>query len=625
MRHECALGAALARDLGPVHGQRSPQRPEHKMLALAAGVAEPVPATTLEAQLKKELWDVLAAQRPSQTWSDEAPLLLPSQPPLKRSRTLESLQLSLVDKTEQLRMSLGNKIASRRMVQTLVDAQRVLGQKYGTGQEDVARVLDDFFSRTTLDRHALVLDAALDAWQLGEWARRRAADPEGWALAVATDESPPSQARVGGLRFQVTLVYAPLWRPESTWDDSPDPPLDTESYMADVCHCLGKDGPTVMAVLDKQLMRVATPRYDVCNVVGDGGGENEGGAGIHATMEADVPGYVRRRCLGHMAWRTADALLNEWEQHSDIKALCSYLCDGITWSRIQALATTPLLEGGLGLFREMSQEHKAVFGTAPGGIVEGRPESVYNFLVFLRGKEHVLHLVCARDIAERRLAKSTREAVGLLGDVQGRAERSVCAEVLQRTLYLHRWVNTHSHIANVMSLPELLAKAEASIQDMSLDDFVIERLGTSREAIDARPWTPSSWVEEAVWQVYQDHGLTTEVLPALLGLHKSLVSRAQAHLSLTMHNVLRTSWLAASLLHRDPGVAQEGANKLLEHLLQTAPARRTPFEKGPGGQRHVHGEHTGVCQRGAALPTVAASGCLQTVVSVPGLALLACP
>ena len=57
------------------------------------------------------------------------------------------------------------------------------------------------------------------------------------------------------------------------------------------------------------------------------------------------------------------------------------------------------------------------------------------------------------------------------------------------------------------------------------------------------------------------------------------MSRAQSHLSLTVHNILRTSWLAAALLHRDPGVAQEGANRLLEHLLQTAPARRTPFEK----------------------------------------------
>ena len=117
--------------------------------------------------------------------------------------------------------------------------------------------------------------------------------------------------------------------------------------------------------MGKQMLRVATSRYDVCNVVGDGGGENEGGSGIHATMEADVPAYVRRRCLGHMSWRTADALLNEWEQHSDVKALCRYTGDGITWSRRQALATTPVLDGRLGLFREVSEVHKAIFGTAP--------------------------------------------------------------------------------------------------------------------------------------------------------------------------------------------------------------------------------------------------------------------
>jgi len=78
-------------------------------------------------------------------------------------------------------MSLGNKIASFHMSQTLVDAQRVLGRKYGPGQEEVGRWLDHFFGRRALSRHALVLDAALDAWQLEEWARRRDADPEGWA------------------------------------------------------------------------------------------------------------------------------------------------------------------------------------------------------------------------------------------------------------------------------------------------------------------------------------------------------------------------------------------------------------------------------------------------------------
>ena len=200
------------------------------------------------------------------------------------------------------------------------------------------------------------------------------------------------------------------------------------------------------------------------------------------------------------------------------------------------------------------------------------------FLRFLRGKEHVLHLVCAHDVQQRTLTKRTKEAVALLGDVKGRAERSVCAELLHRSLFLHLWVNKHSHIAGAESLPALVARAEAIIQSLHLDDQVMERLGTSKEAIEARPWSPSSWVEEAIWLVYEDHGLTQRVLPEVLDLHKSLASTAQAHLTLTMHNIARTSWLAASLLHCSPGVAQESANALLEQLLGTAPARRTQFE-----------------------------------------------
>ena len=157
-------------------------------------------------------------------------------------------------------------------------------------------------------------------------------------------------------------------------------------------------------------------------------------------------------------------LVERMGQHRDVKALCGYMGDGITWSRIQASATTPVLEGGLGLFKDMSEEHKAIIGTALGRIVDGRPESVYNFLVFLRGKEHVLHLVCARNIAERRLAKSTRQVVCPLGDIQLRAERIVCAEVLNRASHLHRWVNVNSRISGELPVPELPAKAEAVIQ-----------------------------------------------------------------------------------------------------------------------------------------------------------------
>ena len=65
-------------------------------------------------------------------------------------------------------------------------------------------------------------------------------------------------------------------------------------------HCPSKDGAGVMKVLDKQLDRIGLSRYDVVAMTGDGGAENEGLVqGMHATLEADVPGYVRKRCLGH--------------------------------------------------------------------------------------------------------------------------------------------------------------------------------------------------------------------------------------------------------------------------------------------------------------------------------------
>ena len=332
-----------------------------KALALAARVPEQVPPTTLESRLKSEVWNLLAAQRPSQTWLSDDPLMLHEGPPLKKSRTREALESTLANKREQIRMLLANKISAKHMANTLADSQRVLARAHGSDAEALSVAL----SRQALNSHMLHLDSALDAWQLQIWQRRCEADPDGWALALATDESPPDQPRFGGLRFQVTIVYAPVWRADDTWDDSPDPPLDTDEVMADICHCPGKDGRTVMAVLDKQLRRLGQSRFDVVSVVGDGGGENEGASGIHATMEAEVPGFVRRRCLGHVAWRVADALLDAWDQHKDIKTLCAYMTDGVTWSRLQAIATTPLAEGGLGLFGEMSRGTQSHFRCSP--------------------------------------------------------------------------------------------------------------------------------------------------------------------------------------------------------------------------------------------------------------------
>mgnify|MGYP007023051392 CR=1 FL=1 len=66
--------------------------------------------------------------------------------------------------------------------------------------------------------------------------------------------------------------------------------------------------------------------FDVVSCAGDGGGENEGHRGIHAHFENLLPGYVRTRCIPHIAWRKRDQAIKA--SGVDLKALASYLSDG---------------------------------------------------------------------------------------------------------------------------------------------------------------------------------------------------------------------------------------------------------------------------------------------------------
>ena len=549
------------------------------LLSMAARVH--MPTSSLETDMKAELIEILAAKQTQQNTSVDVAITLQHEPSLKRSRTDDAISALREQKTEQIRDALVNKTPLVHQLNTIVDANRLIAklQRQELDLEKENDLVESVVKRDSLGRHMLVLESALDAYMAEMLATQRAEDPEGFGLGMATDESPPSQPRFGGYRFQITMMYIPLWRPDETWETSEDPPLDVTAVLGDICHCPGKDGGTVMRVIDKQLARLSCSRHDLLSGTGDGGMENEGQQGVHSQLEAEVPGYVRRRCLGHIAWRVSDALLDEVPDYSVVKRLCEYMCDGSTWTRLQALATTPLLEGGLGLFPENSRKHAAVFANRPASIVDGRPESAQAFLAFLRGKEHVFHAVAQRDVADRGVVQSTVHAVALFGDVRGRAYRSVVAELLHRTLFLHQWVNNHSHIARVQTLTSLMQKAKNIIEDLSLDDNVIARLGTSREEMYAKGWRPSTWVELATYLVYNDPLLVAPALEQVMRLHEKLVSTAVSHLALIEDNVFRTTWLTATLLSSDAATAQAGAQTLLRQLLTVAPGRQSSFER----------------------------------------------
>ena len=160
----------------------------------------------------------------------------------------------------------------------------------------------------------------------------------------------------------------------------------------------------------------------------------------------------------------------------------------------------------------------------------------------LRGKEHVLNRVCQRDVNDRDLKKPTKDAAALLGDVSGRVVRSVAAELLYRTLFLHRWVNAHRHIARVQSFRSLWQAAKDILQDVSLDEHVVRRLGTTQGEILNKGWRPETWVELAVLLAYDDAHSAEAALPRAWALHASLVARATSHMALTEDNIMRTHW-----------------------------------------------------------------------------------
>ena len=256
-------------------------------------------------------------------------------------------------------MAISDNVSLKRLPKTIVDAQRIVDtlQKRDTSSQELTNLKGSLYSPQVLAKHALFLDSALDSWTKEQLRRQREADPAGFGIAIASDESPPSQPRYGGYRFQITCVYVPRLEPQETWESFDKPPISSCCLLADICHAPGKDGATVSRVIDKQIARFGCSRYDCVSGTGDGGGENEGQtSGVHHNMEGSVPGYVRRRCLGHISWTVTKAVTEELKDHDLTKRLCVYFGEGGTWRRLQILATTPVLEGGLGLMEERYEQ-----------------------------------------------------------------------------------------------------------------------------------------------------------------------------------------------------------------------------------------------------------------------------
>ena len=226
------------------------------------------------------------------------------------------------------------------------------------------KALEELLEREATRLHLLLLDGALDRWAAEDLFKAREAGSFA-GVALATGESPPSQPRFRGLRCQITVLYWGIFVPLEDWETCSGPPILVRTCLGDIMHCPGKKGADVSKCLEKQLARVGLNCYDVVSGTGDGGGENEGHLGVHSYFEHLNPGYVRRRCVPHIAWRTCDSAIRA--SSPEYQSLCAYFCEGVTWTRLKEIATNLPELGGLGVFSSSSADCKRLFAKQPAG------------------------------------------------------------------------------------------------------------------------------------------------------------------------------------------------------------------------------------------------------------------
>ena len=505
--------------------------------------------------------------------------------PLKRSRTASGILETMGHKTSQVQFFVKCRIPAWNVPHTVLEANALIRKLKGGELDDAdddEELKDALVHRTTLSRHALLLDSALDAHLANRIARMR---EEGTFLGLgfASDESPPSQVRFKGLRFQVTLVYLPTIPELATWENriyDERPPLHRESFVLDIAHCPSKHGQAVLNVLRMQFARIGAYSMDLLVGTGDGGGENEGRRGIHATLEEEIPGYIRKRCMGHLSWNVAAALLAAMpDVEKDVKLIAAYLGDGITWSRLRGLATRSRADGGLGLMDPLGAAALEFFKEACTAVVDGRPESVYNILRFLGPREVVLRQGVGRDLEERNLGQDARAALAALESPHGRARRAVARELMRRCLWMH-WHNLkHPHILEKTTFQRLIDTWSAKVTATEINDEVLEHLRMERAEVDALPRPPTTWMDLVVHQTIGSGHAFNAAWQDLRECHLVTSAQAVSHLKLATSNIHRSAWILGGVICPYAEVAVESANDFVRHLDTTSPQARTHFER----------------------------------------------
>ena len=155
---------------------------------------------------------------------------LDQQPLKKMKKTLESKSENLARKTQEVLWSLANKVPSSRVATTAASGASFVSklssksQSFANDSGDGASIaLQELHKKDSLCRHLLLLDAAVDR-HLSEQVLDLRETGKFAGVALASDESPPSQPRFRGLRFQITVAYLGTFVPVAEWEGASSPP-----------------------------------------------------------------------------------------------------------------------------------------------------------------------------------------------------------------------------------------------------------------------------------------------------------------------------------------------------------------------------------------------------------------
>ena len=215
--------------------------------------------------------------------------------------------------------------------------------------------------------------------------------------------------------------------------------------------------------------------------------------------------YLEKSCGAHFMWRCCDAGIRSVEEAGHGKgtiAINTYLRDGLTWSRLAAIATLPEAAGGLALMRPRSREYRDVFDKAPPGIIEDRPETYKDFLEWLVHREHTLKVLCNRDFEQRRLTgKEFRRAQESLNSRQAYLFRRIDVVLLQRGLSFYYHVKKHHHICSTKGFDTLVDGFMSLITSVNVDQEFLDLYHISKEDLgldDDLGAGVVSWIEVSI-------------------------------------------------------------------------------------------------------------------------------